>query len=91
MPERPLNDPPTDSRTTLAEAERDTALRRFEALRPHIQDGRCPDRGSHSSGCSGAFVQIQSAFAEMERNLLRQRVLEGVKAARARGRTPPTS
>ena len=25
----------------------------------------------------------------MERNLLRQRVLEGVKAARAQGRTPP--
>ena len=33
-----------------------------------------------------AFLQIQAAFAEMERNLLRQRVLEGVKAARARGR-----
>ena len=33
-----------------------------------------------------AFLQIQTAFAEMERNLLRQRVLEGVKAARARGR-----
>ena len=33
-----------------------------------------------------AFLQIQAAFAEMERNLLRQRVHEGVKAARARGR-----
>ena len=33
-----------------------------------------------------AFLQIQAAFSEMERNLLRQRVLEGVKAARARGR-----
>ena len=33
-----------------------------------------------------AFRQIQAAFAEMERNLMRQRVLEGVKAARARGR-----
>ena len=33
-----------------------------------------------------AFLQIQAAFAEMERNLLRQRVLEGVEAARARGR-----
>ena len=39
MPDRPHTDPPTDSLTTLAEAERDTALRRFEALRPHIQDG----------------------------------------------------
>ena len=33
-----------------------------------------------------AFLQIQAAFAEMEREFLRQRVLEGVKAARARGR-----
>ena len=38
-----------------------------------------------------AFLQIQAAFAEMERNVIRQRVREGVKAARARaqGRTPP--
>ena len=35
---------------------------------------------------AGAFLQIQAAFAEMEREFLRQRVLEGVKAARARGR-----
>ena len=33
-----------------------------------------------------AFLQISAAFAEMERNVIRQRVLEGVKAARARGR-----
>ena len=33
-----------------------------------------------------AFLQIQAAFAEMERNVIRQRVREGVKAARARGR-----
>ena len=33
-----------------------------------------------------AFLNIQAAFAEMERNVIRQRVLEGVKAARARGR-----
>ena len=33
-----------------------------------------------------AFLQIQAAFAEMERNIIRQRVREGVKAARARGR-----
>ena len=39
MAERPHGDPPTDSRTTLAQAERDAALRRFEALRPPIQDG----------------------------------------------------
>ena len=39
MAERPQVDPPTDSLTTLAEAERDAALRRFEALRPHLQDG----------------------------------------------------
>ena len=39
MPERPHNDPPTDSLTMLAAAERDAALRRFEALCPHIQDG----------------------------------------------------
>lgn len=33
-----------------------------------------------------AFLQIQAAFAEMERNLIRQRVNEGLAAARARGR-----
>ena len=33
-----------------------------------------------------AFLQIQAAFAEMERNLIRKRVSEGVAAARARGR-----
>ncbi|MBI1173619.1 recombinase family protein [bacterium] len=33
-----------------------------------------------------AFLQIQAAFAEMERNILRQRVNEGLAAARARGR-----
>ena len=32
-----------------------------------------------------AFLQIQAAFAEMERNVIRQRVKEGVAAARARG------
>lgn len=34
-----------------------------------------------------AFLQIQAAFAEMERNIIRQRVREGLAAARARGRT----
>jgi DNA invertase Pin-like site-specific DNA recombinase len=33
-----------------------------------------------------AFLQIQAAFAEMERNLIRQRVKEGLASARARGR-----
>lgn len=33
-----------------------------------------------------AFLQIQAAFAEMERNIIRQRVNEGLIAARARGR-----
>jgi DNA invertase Pin-like site-specific DNA recombinase len=33
-----------------------------------------------------AFLQIQAAFAEMERNLIRQRVKEGLAAARACGR-----
>lgn len=33
-----------------------------------------------------AFLQTQAAFAEMERNIIRQRVKEGVAAARARGR-----
>ncbi len=33
-----------------------------------------------------AFLQIQAAFAEMERNVIRQRVKQGVAAARARGR-----
>ena len=38
-----------------------------------------------------AFLQIQAAFAEMERNVIRQRVREGVKAARARGRKGGTA
>ena len=33
-----------------------------------------------------AFLQIQATFAEMERNVIRQRVREGIAAARARGR-----
>jgi DNA invertase Pin-like site-specific DNA recombinase len=33
-----------------------------------------------------AFMQIQAAFAEMERNLISQRISEGIAAARARGR-----
>ena len=33
-----------------------------------------------------AFLQIQAAFAELERNLIRQRVKEGLASARARGR-----
>ncbi len=33
-----------------------------------------------------AFLQIQAAFAEMERNVIRQRVKGGIAAARARGR-----
>jgi DNA invertase Pin-like site-specific DNA recombinase len=33
-----------------------------------------------------AFLQITAAIAEMERNLIRQRVKEGLAAARARGR-----
>ena len=39
MTKCPVDHPPTDSLTTLAEAERDAALRGFEALRAHIQDG----------------------------------------------------
>jgi DNA invertase Pin-like site-specific DNA recombinase len=31
-----------------------------------------------------AFLQIQAAFAEMERNLIRQRVKEGIACAPAR-------
>jgi DNA invertase Pin-like site-specific DNA recombinase len=33
-----------------------------------------------------AFLQIQATFAEMERSLTRQRISEGIAAARARGR-----
>ena len=38
MGARPQGDPPTDSLTTLAEAEHDAPLCRFEALRPHISE-----------------------------------------------------
>ena len=39
MSERPLNDPLTDNLAELSEADRDTAMVRFRALRPHVQDG----------------------------------------------------
>ena len=52
-PERPHNDPPTDSLTTLAQAVRDAALRRFEALRPHIQDGVALTEAATGRGRSG--------------------------------------
>lgn len=39
-----------------------------------------------STPAGRAFLQIQAAFAEMERNVIKQRVREGVAAARARGR-----
>ena len=38
MAERPQGDPPTDSLTTMSEAERDAPLCRFEALRPQISE-----------------------------------------------------
>ena len=43
--------------------------------RPQIMDTTAP--------AGHAFLQIQAAFAEMERNVIRQRIREGVKAARA--------
>ena len=39
MPDRPLDDPLSDSLAALSEAERDAAMRRFAILRLHIQDG----------------------------------------------------
>ena len=39
-----------------------------------------------TSPAGRAFLQIQAAFAEMERNIIRQRIKEGITAARARGR-----
>ena len=39
-----------------------------------------------STPAGRAFMQIQAAFAETERNVIRQRIREGMKAARARGR-----
>lgn len=40
----------------------------------------------HHDPAGRAFLQIRAAFAEMERNLIRQRISEGIAAARARGR-----
>ena len=63
MAERPQGDPPTDSRTTLAEAERDAALRRFEAPRLDEIPGRPPGtqsahrREHRDRALEGAFVQ----------------------------------
>lgn len=39
-----------------------------------------------TSPAGRAFLQIHAAFAEMERSLIRQRVSEGIAAARAHGR-----
>lgn len=39
MSDRPHVDPQTDSLAELPEAERDVAMSRFQALRPHIHDG----------------------------------------------------
>jgi DNA invertase Pin-like site-specific DNA recombinase len=34
-----------------------------------------------------AFFQMTGVFAQLERDLIRQRTMEGLEAARARGRT----
>ena len=48
---------------------------------------RAPNAAFDTTTAAGrAFLQIQAAFAEMERNLIRQRISEGIAAARARGR-----
>ena len=39
MPNRPQTDPLSDSLADFSEAERDVAMSRFQALRPHVQDG----------------------------------------------------
>jgi len=39
MPNRPLDDPLSDSLVHLTEAERDRAMHRFEAIRPHVLHG----------------------------------------------------
>ena len=39
MPNRPQTDPLADSLADFSEAERDVAMSRFQALRPHVQDG----------------------------------------------------
>ena len=73
-------------------AQSDRSARR-RAHHPHRRTRPARDRvprrqlahGHHHAG-GPAFPQNQAAFAEMERNVIRQGVLEGVKAARARGR-----
>ena len=39
MPNRPQTDPLSESLADFSEAERDVAMSRFQALRPHVQDG----------------------------------------------------
>lgn len=39
LPDRPLDDPLSDSLAGLTEAERSDAMRRFEAIRPHVLHG----------------------------------------------------
>lgn len=49
---------------------------KFKALNPPMDT---------TTPAGRVFLQTQAAFAEMERNIIRQRINEGSKAARARG------
>ena len=77
----------SSSRISIGRASRGRAHhsdRRARSARSWVPRAQLAYGHHHASG--SGFLQIQPAFAEMERNIIRQRVREGVKAARARGR-----
>ena len=96
MPERPQSDPQTDSLNTLAEAERDAALRRFEALRPHIQDGAALTEAARAANVPVRSLQRwvaryrKSGLAGLARQQ-RSRCIMGAVAQQMQGaaRLPP--
>ena len=102
MPERPQSDPPTDSLTTLAEAERDAALRRFPATsgwRARAATGTSGKGSTHEATASGALLKAGRRYPGVVAELVDRRrrvaeledVLRGVVAAEeAAGRAQAT-
>ena len=74
MTKCPLDHPPSDSLTTLAEAERDAALRGFEALRAHIQDGAALTEAARAANVSARSLQPDSIIAPDAQDFLVDRL-----------------
>ena len=60
-----------------------TAASKYSGDAPSIRNVSGMDT---TTSTGQAFLQIQASFAEMERDVIRQRIREGIRAVRARGR-----